>query len=494
MIDGWRRRRGKGIRPRHFELLETRLALTGFTAYNGLFPSGSTHDHTTFYADLAGHDAAGPLIDVETGQETGVLLTTSQVGVNFGGNGSNPASGTDAFEIFNGFVDLTAGGQRSIEIESNDAYQYTFENLDAGATYDFAGTAVRGNSGYTNRWTLVEIQGADSFAVAHSDGLGVIVDGLPPEQVVIWTGDNSAADQGYVAQWLDIDPGSDGLFHIVSTQYRGSVPTAIHANGIADGNKGYGLAAIRLIENVPAGPPAVENLPAMDVMAFEATVGGRITTTGGQVPQVKVFYGTLDGGMDPGAWQHVVDLGGASRDFSTILDGLSSSATYFYRTFAQNTLGSAWAPTTASFTTLTASKPVVENLPAANVGAFAAILAGQIVVTGNDPPLVTLYYGDNDGGTNASSWDHAAELGVQVGTFTAPVLALEPLTNYYFTTYARNALGDDWATPSLSFTTTDTPPLQINEFMADNATTLTTRVREHRQPAVSGRHAHAGLD
>ena len=473
-----RQRRQRGSKTRHIEFLEPRLALTGFTAYNGLFPSGDTHEHTTFYADLPDHDASGPLIDLETGHETGVLLTASQVGVHFGGNGSNPAPGTDAHEIFHGFVDLAAGSQRSLEIEPGDAYQYTFENLDSGATYDFSGTAIRGNAGYTDRWTLVEIQGADSFSPAHSLGASVVVDGLPPNQVAIWTGNNASPDQGVVAQWLDIDPGADGIFHVVSTQYRGPVPREIESDGIAEGSKGYGLAAIRLAEDVPAGPPAVENLTAEEVMAFQAIVGGRITATGGQVPEVTVYFGMTDGGINAAAWQHSVKLGGASREFSATLDGLSPGSMYYFRSFAENTLGSAWASTSESFTTLTANAPIVENLPVTNVGAFAAALTGQVIDTGNDPPIVTLYYGESDGGTNAGSWEHSIDLGVQQEAFNASVLALQPLTQYYFTSYAQNAMGGDWATASIRFTTTDTPPLQINEWMADNATTLTTRVRE----------------
>ncbi len=86
-----RRRGGPGTRtPRaglSLELLECRLALAGFTAYNGLFPSANTHPHMTLFADSPGHTAAGPLVDIATGEATGVLLTTSQVGVNFGGDG-----------------------------------------------------------------------------------------------------------------------------------------------------------------------------------------------------------------------------------------------------------------------------------------------------------------------------------------------------------------------------------------------------------------------
>ena len=449
-------------------------------------PAAKRTRNTTFFADLSGSDSSGPLRDIESGLETQVLLSTSAVGVNFGGNGAQPANGTDARDIFNGFVDFSAGDRKSIEISGNDAYQYTFENLDSGATYEFAGTAIRGNAGYTNRWTLVEIGGADSFLASHSSGDGVITAGLQPNQVAIWTGNNSASGQGYVAQWVDIDPGDDGVFFVTSTQYTGNVPRSIDSGGTADGNKGYGIAGIRLIENVPEGPPAVENVAAMNVMAFEAEVGGNIVSTGGLSPQVNIYYGTTDGGTTPTAWQNVVDVGDASRSFSTILDGLDQHTTYYYRSYAEQARGAAWAPTSASFKTLTAGPPVIENLPATAVGAFSAVANGRITDTGNDLPIVTVYYGDNDGGIDGDAWDHAVDVGVQDDIFAVPLPDLSPLSQYYFTARAQNTLGQNWATPSVSFSTTDTPPLQVNEFMADNATTLRTRVRDSVSQSFRG--------
>lgn len=457
------------------EALEVRLLLTGFTAFNGLF-SGDTHENTTFYSDMGSADRSGPLVDIETGAVTDVLLTTEESGVTFDSNGTQPAAGTDAHDIFAGFVDFSVGSSRSLEISGDNFYQYTFSNLQAGATYEFAGAGVRGNPSYTNRWTLVEIIGADSFTPAHSSGTGVVTAGLQPNQVAIWFGDN--ASQGYVAQWTDVAPGADGEFRVRSTQYSGTVPTSIHASGTADGSKTYGVAGIRLIENIPAGPPVIETVPASDVRAFEATVGGTITTTGGELPNVKLYYGLSDGGTDPGAWEDLVDLGFQARDFETVIGGLSQNTTYYFRAFAQNSLGSDWANSSVRFTTQVAAPPSLTTAPATNVGAFSATLNGEVVSTGNDAPLVTIYYGASDGGTNANAWDHSVSLGLQEGNFAAFAAELEELTRYYFTAFAQNSLGSDWATPSRSFTTTDTPPLFISEFMADNANVLLTRTRE----------------
>ncbi|MCH8044357.1 MAG: lamin tail domain-containing protein [Planctomycetes bacterium] len=469
------------------EPLESRLLLAGFTAYNALWGGGATHANTTLYSEISGHDSAGLLRDIETGANTGVLLTTSSVGINFGGAASNPAQGTDAHDIFSGFVDFAAGSsQRSVETEANDSYQYAFENLDPGATYEFAGSAMRGNPAYTNRWTLVQLLGAESFTPAHSGGVGTITEGLAANQVVIWFGYNSGAGLGYVAQWKDIDPGADGEFTVVSTQWRGAIPTSVDSGGVADGNKGYSPSGIRLIENVPSAPPTVVGAAATGVQAFEATVGGSITGTGGQVPEVTIYFGDNNGGTNPAAWDEAISLGGHTGDFSTVVAELESNTQYYFRAFAENTIGVDWADATQSFTTLSATAPAAINLSAADVGAFAATLRGQITNTGNDTPAVTVYYGNEDGGSDPNAWDESVFLDGQSGTFEAAATGLERLTTYYFAAFVQNRIGGRWAAPSLSFTTTDTPPLVITEFMADNGTSLRTRTRDSRSDPFAG--------
>ncbi|MCH8923701.1 MAG: CotH kinase family protein, partial [Planctomycetes bacterium] len=284
---------------------------------------------------------------------------------------------------------------------------------------------------------------------------------------------------GYVAQWKDINPGADGEFSVVSTQWQGAIPTSVDAGGVANGNKGYSPSGIRLIENVPSAPPSVVNVPASDVQAFEATLGGNITGTGGQVPGVTVYFGDEDGGTNPAAWDEAISLGGQTGEFSTVVGPLQPNTQYYFRAFAENTIGVDWANATQTFTTLSATAPAAINLPAGDVGAFAATLRGQVTDTGNDTPAVTIYYGNEDGGTDPNGWDRSVFLDGQSGTFETAATGLEPLTSYYFAAFAQNRIAGRWATPSLSFTTTDTPPLVITEFLADNGTSLRTRTRDN---------------
>ncbi|MBT3198999.1 MAG: hypothetical protein HN350_03695 [Phycisphaerales bacterium] len=221
---------------------------SGFVAFNDHIAGGSTHANATLYA--VNGTSGGQLKDITSGLGSGVTLTVTQSGVSYASNGSNPASGTDAYDIFNGYVDFQDGVDTSIEIQgaNNDHYTHAFTGLDTGSatTYNFHGTAIRGDSGYTNRWTLVTLVGADGFTADHSSGIGVVTDGLAANQVAIWVGANHAASQGFVSGWTNIDPGSDGAFTVVSTQYIGPTPGV--GSGTSNGDKGYGLAGLRLEE------------------------------------------------------------------------------------------------------------------------------------------------------------------------------------------------------------------------------------------------------
>ena len=225
---------------------------TGFVAFNDHVRGAGTHTNATSYA--ANGTASGFLKDIETGEDLDARLTVTQNGTRYEGLQGVPAPGTDAYDVFNGYVDFGSASNSSLAVSGGDHYTLTLTGLDTGdaVTYTFHGSAVRGKDGYTNRWTLVTLEGAESATAGHSAGDGVIV--LSDTQIALWTGENHRSGQGFVASWTDIDPGPDGEFSIVSNQYRGSVPTSVNPGGVADGSKGYGISGIRLEEEAPSGP------------------------------------------------------------------------------------------------------------------------------------------------------------------------------------------------------------------------------------------------
>lgn len=103
--------------------------------------------------------------------------------------------------------------------------------------------------------------------------------------------------------------------------------------------------------------------------------------------------------------------------------------------------------------------PTVANSAASSLQANSATLNGQVLSTGNQDPVVTIYYGPTNGGTTVSAWAHSTTLGLQSGTFSTRVFNLNPSTSYYFTASASNQAGTAWAQPSLGFQTPAPTPI-----------------------------------
>ena len=67
---------------------------------------------------------------------------------------------------------------------------------------------------------------------------------------------------------------------------------------------------------------------------------------------VRVYWGTTDGGTDPGAWDHVADLGQvASGTLTYTPSDLIPGTRYFFRFYAVNSAGEHWAENSNSTTT-----------------------------------------------------------------------------------------------------------------------------------------------
>jgi hypothetical protein len=254
---------------------------TPFIAYNDHQYLGSNPNVTQYSASNTTGPAisTGVLKDIQTGASTGVTLTVTETGTphpSTGGVSLTAPAGSDLHNLF--LAGSYADFNTTIELEKDAgrSYTYAYSGLEDSAIYSFVGSTIRGNTGsgypYWDRWTLVTIVGADAFTPAHSTGIGIVTGGsLAANQVAIWTGQNNEANQGFVVGWADVDPGSDGAFSIVSTQYTGAIPSllpcALAGTGscplsgqistggsAASGSKAYGITATRLAAVPEPGP------------------------------------------------------------------------------------------------------------------------------------------------------------------------------------------------------------------------------------------------
>jgi hypothetical protein len=91
---------------------------------------------------------------------------------------------------------------------------------------------------------------------------------------------------------------------------------------------------------------------------------------------------------------------------------------------------------------------------------FYADLAGTI--RGANWATVRTYWGDNDGGTNMTSWDFVITNGISLDDcdFSASTTRdLRFFGNYYYRCYATNSIGESWAPDSTLFSPLPPPPL-----------------------------------
>lgn len=205
----------------------------------------------------------------------------------------------------------------------------------------------------------------------------------------------------------------------------------------------------------------VINRPAADITHTGAELRGRVTSLGGDPPLAVIHWGTTDGGTDPAAWENAAPQGHQSNNFSERLQGLQPGRTYYYRASAANAAGTAWADSTASFTTPAASPPAVRTRTVSGLTATTASLRGEVTSTGGLPTSATIYWGPADGGTNAAAWAQSAPVGEASGDFSRFVSGLSPETTYFYRAAASNSAGSVWAASSQSFTTPPNRPVSV---------------------------------
>jgi hypothetical protein len=192
-----------------------------FAAYNDLaWRGGQLNTNITTITSPnggSGLPSSGELLDLTTGAGTGVVLTVT--GGTFNGTNhasslsGSPASGTDAYEVFNG--KLTALGSVAYEdlAPPSGNLVLTFTGLEPGQDYEVVFYAHRNNYGWS-RAALVTLSGAESFVNTSSvatdnpqSGSGGALFTGPSDPSTRLPADN---DRGYVARFTNIDPGTDG--------------------------------------------------------------------------------------------------------------------------------------------------------------------------------------------------------------------------------------------------------------------------------------------
>ena len=227
---------------------ETRSTENGFTAYNDLaWGTGQLTNNITTITSPKGKGASGlpssgQLLNFATGVPTPVSLTVT------GGRlcqkcpnrarTKQPKPGTDAHSLFNGIIS-GQGAVQDLNKKKDRPLVLRFTGMDPSKVYDLAFYSHRNKFGW-DRASLVTLSGqmaftnSSSIATDNPNKTGGVLFSGPTDPSTRLPADN---DNGYVARFSNIDPGSDGVV-VLTISYDGSSPF-----------KGKYGSAVRLQEN-----------------------------------------------------------------------------------------------------------------------------------------------------------------------------------------------------------------------------------------------------
>ena len=138
----------------------------------------------------------------------------------------------------------------------------------------------------------------------------------------------------FSAQLNGLEPGSEYFFR-----------------ALASNSAGESWSPDSLSFKTRVAPPSIVNLAVSGIDATSVTLGSQVTVTGGEDPEVIIYYGRSDGGKVPAGWELSKSLGSQSGVADVSVSGLLQNTQYFFRAFAQNSGGSGWSESSGSFLT-----------------------------------------------------------------------------------------------------------------------------------------------
>ena len=311
------------------------------------------------------------------------------------------------------------------------ASRVLYEQVDGNADYDFiyarryispepATTVGAEQSNFIAGAPVIANVGAANIQGDSADLVGNLVTGDAPVTVVCYWGTN---DGGSTASaWM-----TNNNLGVQSLGYMTNPVTGLAAGQVysfryyATNSVGGSWASGSTTFSTLGAPTVDNDGGAASVGQTSAQLQG--TVLGGNPnPNVWIYWGTTDGGTTPGLWNRgALDLGSSSLGgFSTNVTGLLANQTCWYRCFASNSYGTAWAGSSTNFTTATPS------LTINNIGLFE----GAQGVTNTATFIVTLSttsavdvsvsYASSNGTATVANNDYVATN----GTLTIPAGSL----------------------------------------------------------------------
>ncbi|MEI7420472.1 MAG: fibrobacter succinogenes major paralogous domain-containing protein [Prolixibacteraceae bacterium] len=210
---------------------------------------------------------------------------------------------------------------------------------------------------------------------------------------------------------------------------------------------------------------------ASNITTTSATVGGNVTGDGNAtVTERGIVYGTA---QNPTTSDTKVAVGNGTGNFTTNLTGLTSGTTYYVKSYAINSQGTAYGNQITFKTTATviASLATLTTAPATAITLTGATLSGSVTNDGN--ATVTergFVYGIVQ---NPTISNNKVAVGNGTGTFTTTITGLAAGTTYNVRSYAINSQGPAYGN-QITFKTTASTVISMATVVTAAVSAITT--------------------
>ena len=293
------------------------------------------------------------------------------------------------------------------------AGQKLYYRYSSGATNDYLGGRayrVADANGNASQGGLLMVAGAPdiatfgavNIATNGADLVGNLTAGNTPATVICYWGTN---DGGTVAAaWATNNSWTVSALGLVTNRL-GNLPVgrAYYFRYFAS-NAGSVSWATNSSSFSTYGPPQVDNGSGAAYASQRGVLLSGTVTGGNPVPQVWFYWGTANGGTDVSAWNlGALPLGasGLGPVSTNWLGNLTAGATYWYRCYASNAYGVAWAPASASFTPLASYLTLTNDQDVTGGMLTGSNSLGLVESLRTNAVDATLFWWADEGGDNA---------------------------------------------------------------------------------------------